>query len=172
MGELLSVPFAAAALVLCTAGVGKLRYPAGAMRALRTVGLPGSVGLVSALAAFEIGLGSWCVIAPGPFAAAAAASIYASFAVIGRVLVARHASCGCFGEGDLPASAAQSLLSAALAALCGVAVVRTPSSLQWMLDEPVAVAGSLLIALAGCAYAIIMVYALLPSAWAAWSPRG
>jgi predicted metal-binding membrane protein len=169
LGELLSVPFAAAAVVLCAAAAAKLRYPAGVMRALATIGLPGYLGLVWALAALEMALGIWCLLAPGPSAAAAMASMYAGFAVVARVLAARRASCGCFGEGDLTASAAQSLLSAVLAALCGAAAVRTPDSLQWMLGRPAGLAGALVIAVAGCAYAIVMVYTLLPSAWSAWN---
>ncbi len=171
MGELLSVPFAAAALVLCAAGAAKLRHPGGAIRALGTIGVPASPSLVRALAALEMALGVWCLIAPGPAAAAATASLYAAFAVVARVLAVRRASCGCFGESDLPASDAQVVMSAALAGLCVAAALRTPNSLQWMLARLPGVAAALMIAVAGCAYAIVMVYTLLPAAWSAWSPN-
>jgi hypothetical protein len=169
VGDVLSVPFAAAALVLCAAGTAKLRSPMGAVRALRTLGLRASRGLVRALGALEVALGGWCLVAPGPSAAAAAACMYAGFAVVARALASRQASCGCFGDSDLPASVAQCLLSAVLAAVCVGAAVRTPRTIEWMLGRTAGLAGTLLLAVAGCAYGIVLAYTLLPTAWSAWS---
>jgi len=169
--EVLGVPFAAAALVLCIAGVAKLRSPHPAARALAALGLGAAPGLVRALGAFEVALGCWGLIAPGAVVAAATAAAYAVFAVLARLLVLRRASCGCFGESELPASTWQSALSSVLAALCVIAAVRAPASFLWMLGRPAAMAAGLLVALVGCAYAIVVAYTLLPAAWAAWSPR-
>jgi len=38
--------------------------------------------------------------------------------VLALLLARRRAACGCFGEGDFPASPVQALLSAVLAAAC------------------------------------------------------
>ncbi len=169
--ELLSVPFAAAALVLCVAGIAKIRSPRAATGALSSLGVGAVPGLVRALGALELLLGCYSLIAPGVETAAAMAAAYAVFAVVARLLVSRRASCGCFGESELPASMTQSLLSAGLAALCVGAAVHAPASLLWMLARPVSLAAALVISLAGCAYAMVVAYTLLPSAWAAWSPR-
>lgn len=171
MGEILSVPFAAAALVLCVAGVAKLRSPQAASSALSSLGVGAGAGRVRALGALEVTLGCYSLIAPGAVVAAIMAAAYTVFAVVARLLVSRRASCGCFGESELPASTAQSLLSTVLAALCVLAAVRAPSSFLWMLARPAGLAAALVVALAGCAYAIVVAYTLLPSAWAAWSPR-
>jgi hypothetical protein len=169
VSQLLSVPFAAAALVLCVAGAAKLRSPAGAARAITTLGLPGSRPLVRGFGALEIVLGAWCLAAPGPIPAGVATSTFAAFAVVSRALVSRRASCGCFGDGDLPASAAHVVLSALLGALCAASALGAPRSLEWMLGRPPGLAGALVIAAGGCAYAIVLAYTLLPPAWSAWS---
>ena len=171
MGEALSVPFAAAAVVLCVAGVAKLRAPATASAALASLGAPTSPVAVRVLGVLELGCGCWCLIPPGRVPAACAAVAYATFAVLAWLLARRHESCGCFGESELPASLAQSLLSAALSATCALAALSSPLSLQWILARPATIAASLVIALAGCAYALIAAYTLLPEALAAWSAR-
>jgi hypothetical protein len=168
--EILSVPLAAAALVLCAAGTAKLRSPTGAVRAVRALGAHASPGLIRALGVLEFALGAWCLVSPGPRAAAVAACMYAAFAAVARALASRQASCGCFSDSDLPASAAQCLLSVVLAAVCVAGAVRTPRALEWMLARPAGLAGSLVLAVVGCAYAIVTAYTLLPSAWSAWSP--
>jgi hypothetical protein len=168
--EILSVPFAAAALVLCAAGTAKLHSPTGAVRAVRALGAHASPGLIRALGVLEFALGVWCLVAPGPRSAAAAAGMYAAFAAVARALSSRQVSCGCFGDSDRPASAAQCLLSALLAAVCVAGAVWTPRALEWMLARPTGLAGTLVLAVVGCAYAIVMAYTLLPSALSAWSP--
>jgi hypothetical protein len=170
-GEILSVPFAAAALVLCVAGVAKLRSPHPASGALASLGLAAGPGPVRVLGALEVALGCSGLIAPGALVAVPMAAAYAVFALVARLLVSRRASCGCFGESEVPASTGQSVLSVVLATVCVLAAVRVPASLLWMLARPVGLSAALVLALAGCAYAIVVAYTLLPSAWAAWSPR-
>lgn len=171
MNAALTPPFIAAALVLCVAGVAKLRSPAAAVRALRVLGLGAGSGAVRALAAFELVLGGWCVAAPSPGAAALLGALYAGFAVVALLLARRRASCGCFGDSDAPASALQSLLSLALAALGAAGALSTPHGAGWVLDRGPASAGVLAAGIAGCAYAIVVAYTELPVAWAAWGAR-
>ena len=112
MADVLTAPLAVAALVLIVAGVAKLRAPAPAAAALRELGLPAAALAIRAFAAGEIALGVWALAAPTSVAAIALACCYAAFAVLALLLASRRAACGCFGEGDFPASRAQALLSA------------------------------------------------------------
>ena len=57
MTDALTPLFAVAAIVLCVAGLAKLRSPATATRALHAVRLPAPVWAVRALALAEIALG-------------------------------------------------------------------------------------------------------------------
>jgi hypothetical protein len=164
MAAALTPPFALAAIVLCVAGVAKLRAPGSAAEA---VGAPTIA--VRAFAMGELALGAWALATPGPIPAATVASVYAGFAVLGLVLARRHAPCGCFGERDQPASAVQSGLSVLLAATAALSAHWSPRSLTWLIERsPVA-----LIGLAGAAYAAVLAYTVLPAAWSAWesSPR-
>jgi hypothetical protein len=172
MRAALTPPFIAAALVLCVAGVAKLRAPAAAVRALSVLGVGIGSGGVRAFAAFELALGGWCIAAPSPGAAALLGAVYAGFAGVALPLARRRASCGCFGESDAPASALQSLLSLAFAVVgaCG-ALLSTPHGAGWVLDRGPGPAAVLAAGIAGCAYAIVVAYTDLPVAWAAWSAR-
>ncbi len=168
MSSALTPPFAIAALVLCVAGSAKLRRPAAAVTAARIAGLPGSALLVRAFAAFELVLGGWCLIQPTRVGTVAIALTYGSFMVLGAVLVRRHAACGCFGEGDAPASALQALLSAALALVALGSSVAVPHGVAWIFgrqpDEVVAVA----LGVAAAVYGVVIAYTELPRAWTAW----
>jgi hypothetical protein len=164
----LTAPFAVAALVLCVAGAAKLRSPHGAVRALAAAGFIVPAALVRGFAAFEVGLGSWCLIAPGRVSAAMLAGVYAMFAGLSLLLARRRAACGCFGDGDAPATAFHSLVSATLAVVALLAMIWPSHGAGWIVAHHAAV---LVVGILGCAYGTIVAYEELPRAWSAWSPR-
>ena len=161
MAEVLTGPFAIAALVVAIAGVAKLRAPAPAAEALVTLGMPPARWLVRLAALVELGLAGWCLASPGRWPAVALALAYAGFSVVAALLARRRASCGCFGE-DAEVSVIHVGLSALLAVICAAAAVWTPPA--------VLAAGSVPLALgvAGAAYAVVLAYTELPAAWSAW----
>lgn len=169
MREVMTSPFAVAALVLCAAGVAKLRSPGQAVRALHTVGLPAGAALVRLFAVAEVALGAWCIARPGPVAAAMLALVYAFFVPLSAVLARRHTPCGCFGERELPVSAAQPALSAVLALVAVVAAASGVHGFAWLLGRPPLGALALAVGIAGAAYATVIAYTELPLAWSSWS---
>jgi Methylamine utilisation protein MauE len=172
MTAALTPPFAVAALVLCIAGVAKLRAPDGAAGALRAVALPGSVTLARLGALAEVALGAWALIRPSAMTAALVALVYAVFCGLSLALARRDGECGCFGDTGAPASALQSLLSGALALVAGAAAVAGAHPIGWVLGSAGAAIGVVAaLGLVGAAYAAVLVYTALPQAWAAWSGR-
>jgi hypothetical protein len=171
VADVLTDPFAVAAVVMVVAGVAKLRAPAIAVRALREIGLPAGSALVRGVAGLEVGLGVWCLLEPGAFRAIALACCYAAFAALALMLARRRAACGCFGEGDVPASGFQALISAVLAAVCAAAALWSPHDLGWLSHRPAGFVAVLVIGIAGSAYATVLAYTQLPAAWSAWSAR-
>jgi hypothetical protein len=162
----LSGPFVAIAAVLCAAGAAKLSSPATAARSLADV--PHSA--IRAFALAELAVGVWAAVHPTVAGAVAVAILYTLFAIVGARLSRRRLACGCFGsDGDIPASPVQVVLSsmAALAALAA-AVSGAPHGAAWMVSSgPYGVV--LLAAALGSAYAIVLCYTRLSSAWLAWS---
>ncbi len=168
MADALTPMLAAAALVLCVAGVAKLRSPGAAVRALATLGVPTGAGPVRLVAAGELGLGVLCLLHPSRPAAAALSAVYATFAGIAIALKRRRAACGCFGDGDVPASGLQAALSAVLALASLASASAPPHGLAWMLARPLPSAIAMLSGIAGAAYGGVLVYTELPRAWRAW----
>jgi hypothetical protein len=158
LADALTVPHAVAAIVLCVAGVAKLRAPRTAATAL---GVPAA--LIRAFALYELALGAgalgWSALSP------LLALTYLGLAALTLVLGRRAQACGCFGEGDAPASALQSAISALLA----VAAVAPAHGAGWLLARPPASAVVLVLGIVAAAYAIVVAYAELPPAWRAWS---
>jgi hypothetical protein len=158
LADALTVPHMVAALVLCAAGLAKLRSPGTGATAL---GIP--AGLIRAFSVYELALGAgvlvWPVLSP------LLALTYLGLAGLTLVLARRAQSCGCFGGGDAPASRAQSLLNLVLALVCA-----GPShGVGWLLDRPPGPAAVLVLGVAAAAYGIVVAYAELPAAWRAWS---
>jgi hypothetical protein len=171
LAQALTAPFLVGALVLCTAGMAKLRSPVPAMRALAGAGLPDGAALVRAFAGLELALGIWAGLDPSPASAAAVAGTFMILAGVAALLVRRASSCGCFGDHEAPASQLQPLLSAGLATIAGAAAVWPPHGLVWVLGRPPATAAALVLGVAGAAYATVLAYTELPTAWGAWSPQ-
>jgi hypothetical protein len=174
MTAALTGPFAVAALVLCIAGVAKVRAPHGAAGALATLRLPSSPALVRVVALAEVTLGVWALIRPSALSAALVAIVYAVFCGLSLLLARRHAECGCFGaaSGGTPASAVQAVLSGVLAAVALAAAVAGVHGIGWILGSAGATIGLVAaLGILGAAYAAVLVYTALPQAWAAWSGR-
>lgn len=111
-----------AGALLVLAGTAKLRAPAGTVRALSDAHLPGTPGLVRALGALELAVGTAVLAVGGRPPAIAAALLYAGFAgfvVRGRRTVG--ASCGCFGEERTPVGRVHVVVNVVAAASAGSA---------------------------------------------------
>lgn len=171
MAAILSTPIAVAAIVLAVAGAAKLRSPDGARHALATAGLSVPRAVVRSIAAAELALAALMVLAPGRLTCALLAMTYAVLALVARVLTRRGAACGCFGGDDVPATAAHVWLSAVLALIAGAGVAWPARGIAWLLAASPGVAGPLTLGIAGAAYATVLAYTELPSAWSAWRPR-
>lgn len=159
MADALSTPFGVAALVLCVAGLAKLRAPGAAGAA---VGV--EPALVRAFALCELAVALWALADPAPLSAALVACMYGGFSALSLVLARRRAACGCFGTGEVPASRTQAALSALLAACAVAAAIRPPHGAPWLATHPVIAVG-----VAAAAYATVLVYTTMPSAWSAWA---
>jgi hypothetical protein len=153
MSAALAPAFVVAAFVLCVSGALKLRSASPRMRGL-------AVG--------EVALGTACAVHPTPALALALAAVYASFAVAAAVLRRRREACGCFGENDFPVTLAHVIASELLGTLALAAAFAGPRGLGWVLGQPPPQAAALLIGIAGAAYAVVLVYTVVPRAWAAW----
>jgi uncharacterized membrane protein YphA (DoxX/SURF4 family) len=165
-------PLVVAALVLCVAGVAKLRSPGAAVAALSTLGIRVPRLLIRALAVLELALGAFVALDPVRVASAVVACLYALFAGLSLALASRRANCGCFGEQDAPASVLQSLLSGALALVAIAAAIWPPShGIGWVLGHDLPLAAALFVGIAGAVYASVVAYTDLPPAWTAWSAR-
>jgi hypothetical protein len=171
LAEALTPPLLIAAAVLLAAGALKLRAPRTAARAMGELGLPAGRVATGALASTEVAVGGWCVIAPTRPATIALAVMYCAFAAAAVVLARRRASCGCFGDTETPASASQSLISAAFAAIAVAATIHPAHGMPWILGRPLLDAATLTIGILGAVYATVLAYTELPRAWASWSVR-
>jgi hypothetical protein len=90
---------------------------------------------------------------------------YAGLAALTFVLARRAQACGCFGEGDAPASGVQSILSLGLA-LVSVAPARP---IGWLVDRAPGTAAVLVLGVVAAAYGIVVAYSEIAPAWRAWS---
>ena len=158
MADALTAPHAVAALVLCAAGVAKLRSPRTAATALGV-----RAAVIRAFSVYELALGAgalgWTVLSP------LLALTFAGLAALTFVLARRARACGCFGEGDAPASVAQSVLSLGLA----VVSVCSAHGAGWLVHRAPGSAAVLVLGVAAAAYGTVVAYAEIPAAWRAWS---
>jgi hypothetical protein len=164
VSQALTPPFLVACLVLCLAGLAKLRAPRTAAGALAV-----PPWVVRVLAAGELALGAACALHPGRAGAAALAAVYSVFAIVAAVLRRRRVACGCFGDSDFRVTRAHVLASELLAAMAAAAVVVSPRGLSWLASQPVSTVGVVGLGIVACVYAVVLVYTQVPPAWAAWS---
>jgi hypothetical protein len=164
VSQALAPPFLVAALVLCIAGVSKLRAPGTAAAATGT-----RPGVIRALALGELAVGAVGAIHPIRAGAVVLAVVYLVFAVVALVLRRRRVVCGCFGDNGLPVSLAHVIASELLGALALAAALAGPRGLGWLAGQPGITAAALAVGVAGAAYATVLVYTAVPPAWATWS---
>jgi hypothetical protein len=165
LANALTVPHAVAALVLCVAGLAKLRAPAPAARA---VGV--AAPLIRAFATFELGLGLWALTTANLASSVLMAALYAGFTALSVALWRRGAACGCFGSDRAPASPIPSLLSAALALVAAVCAAAGPHAVRWILARPPGSVTVLVLGISGAVYGTVLAYSELPLLWRSWSP--
>ena len=165
MGGALGVPLLVAALVLCVAGVAKLRAPDAAARAVGA-----DRRIVRLFAAGELGLGGVVLAAGGPVPATIMAALYAGFAILTLRLARAGETCGCFGAPQSPASPLQSALSGVLGAVCLLAAFGGARSLDWIIGRSPGIVTVLGLGTAGAVYGIVLAYSELPQLWRSWSP--
>ncbi|MGH2868385.1 MAG: MauE/DoxX family redox-associated membrane protein [Solirubrobacteraceae bacterium] len=165
MANALTVPHAVAALVLCVAGLAKLRSPAGAARA---VGLP--PGPVRIFAGAELALGVWALADAAGLASLLMTGLYVGFAGLTIRLARNGKACGCFGAQRSPASPLQSLLSIALAGACALAAAGGTHAAAWISGRPPGFVTLLVVGTAGAVYGVVLAYSELPLLWRSWRP--
>ena len=165
MASALAIPLLVAALVLCVAGVAKLRSPGAAAAAVGA-----DPRLVRLFAAGEVALGSAVIVVGGALLALVLAGLYAGFAVLAFRLARAGEACGCFGAPENPASPVQSALSAVLALVCAAAAAGSAHDLGWILGRPAGAVVVLGWGTAGAVYGIVLAYSELPPLWRSWEP--
>lgn len=123
MNEVLTVLAWAAALLLVTAGLAKVRQPSATSATLRAASLPSHPATVRSLGLVECVLGVALLALGGRAPAVLLAASYLGFALF----AARHrqrpgSSCGCFGESSAPLGRRHVVVDGAVAvALVGAA---------------------------------------------------
>jgi hypothetical protein len=129
---------------------------------------------VRVLGGAEVALGVSAAIRPGAVSGGLVALAYGAFAATASLLVRadRSADCGCFGQASSPASAAHVALNAGA---CGVAIAAAlvrPPGLQWIATRAPLVAVTVVIGLAGAAFAAYAALTLFAPAWRAYGSGG
>ena len=110
--------YLASASLLLIAGAQKLVDPAPLVRALLTLRLRVSRGLVRAGAAAEVALGTASLLRDSRWLALGVAASYVAFTAVVVLALARGgvlASCGCFGKADIPPTRLHAVVTGAFA---------------------------------------------------------
>lgn len=168
--DLISGPFAAAALLLAAAGVPKVCDPLSTVRALRSVRLPASRGAVRLLGVVEVAVGAAAVLLGGPLPAVLVAVHYTAFA--GFIVLALRrggavASCGCFGARDTPPTLTHLLLDVGAAAVALAAAATAVPGLATTMAEGPWAGVPLLAATVTCTWLAYLALTELPAVAAA-----
>jgi hypothetical protein len=132
-------PFFVVAALLGVAGLAKVRRPLPTAQAMRTAGLPGSLGLARALGVIEVVVALLALGFGGPSTALVVAAAYVAFASVSIRLVARGAAggCGCFGDESAPVTNLHVGLDLVAAVLAGLAALWPTDGLPSIVaDEP------------------------------------
>lgn len=169
MADALTPPLAVAALVLCVGGATKFRCPVTAGRALAELGVPAPVALVRLLAVVELAVGACALAWPAAVPRVALAVLYSGFAAASTLLARRRSSCGCFGDRETPASVAQAALSSCLALVSLGAAIWQAHGAEWLLARSAPTAVTVTLGVGAAAYALMLAYTELPSAWSTWA---
>jgi hypothetical protein len=128
--QMLTGPFAAFSLLLVAAAGPKIVRPQSTLRALSSLGLPGSPAAVRLLGVVEVAVGVGALVTGGRAFAALVAASYLAFAAYVALALVRGgalASCGCFGKPDTPPTRLHLIVNATAAAVA-IAVAVNPST--------------------------------------------
>lgn len=135
MSEAWGALAAVASALLVVAGPAKVRRPWTTAVALHV-----TPAVVRAGAAVETALGVWALAWSGPVAHLAVATSYLGFAAFVGAALARGtpvASCGCFGEPDVPPTVAHVVLDLGMAtAALGAAATGAPRLVALVGEQP------------------------------------
>jgi hypothetical protein len=123
----LIAPFFAAAGLAAVSGLGKLRHPGSASRALSALRLPSAPWNVRVVGLVELAIGTWCLFAPGRAAAVSLGLLYGGFAVfLAALMRAGGASCGCLGTKEASPSVAHIVLNVVAASVAAIVAFAPP----------------------------------------------
>jgi hypothetical protein len=140
MSDILAGPYFLAGFLLALAGLGKIRHPAPASRALAAAGLPDRWVAVRTLGIIEVTVGGLALAAPTAPVSLALAFTYLSFAAFLTYLIMARvpaASCGCAGSRDTPPSVLHVVLDLfAVAAAVAVALDPVSDVVRFALGTP------------------------------------
>ncbi|MXW95134.1 MAG: hypothetical protein F4110_00840 [Acidimicrobiaceae bacterium] len=170
--SVVSAIHASAAVLLVVAGAAKLSRPAQGVADL--LGFRAPTPLVRLVGASEAAVGIAALLVGGP-AAWAVGLLYATFAVIvGRAVLVKAGSCGCFGRLDAPPSRVHVLGNLALAGVsfvaAGAAVAPVQAIAQSIGDRP-AVGAALVAEIVLVAGLGLVAFTALPEALGARTAR-
>jgi hypothetical protein len=130
--RVLSGPFFAGAFLIALSGLGKLRRPEIAQRALLAARFPASPALVRTIGLIELAVGAISIVFPIRSAVLSLGAIYALFAAFLLIQILRNirdASCGCFSKHDVPPNLVHVVLNV-LAAVVAVLVATTATDVE------------------------------------------
>jgi hypothetical protein len=167
----LTPAFASVSALLVLSGAMKLRAPAAASGALRTMSVPAATTPVRLAAACEIALGAWALASPGRLSAGLVAAAYGGFAVFVAGLLrdrGRAAGCGCFGSAEAEVHPMHFVVNLVAAGVAVASVVSPPPGIAHVLAHHLAVGLVLCAGVAGAAYAAYLLYTAAPAAWRAY----
>ena len=136
--------------LLVLTGIAKLVRPTDTARAIRTLGVPGSLTLTYLLAVMEVSIGALVLVTLEPLWFALQAILYASFLlwVVWAIRTdAPLASCGCLGRDDTPPYWGHTLVNALGFAVSLLAA--TIANTEVVFGESFAVAAQLSVVVAG-----------------------
>ncbi len=169
-GTALVPAFTVACALLVLAGVSKLRSPLAARQALRVLGVGVPAVAIRVLGAGELGWGVLAVLRPGPVPAAGVAVAYGGFCLVALLLLRAGPSvdCGCFGQASSVSSWAHVVLNAVACGLAVAVALIRPPGLLWLHTRAPLVAVTIVIGMAGAAFAAYAVFTLFPPAWRAY----
>lgn len=166
--------FAASGLVVVS-GFAKLRDPGPAGRALGALRIAPARRTVQGIGLVEIGVGTWCLLAPSGASAACLSILYVAFAAFLALLMRADgsASCGCLGNHDARPTLLHIVMNMTAAAAAGVAAGASPRGV-FAYSARLPVAGlPFLLGTALIAYLAYLTVAYLPAAfWAYRRPAG
>jgi hypothetical protein len=148
-------PFFVVAALLGVAGVAKVRQPLPTATAMRSAGLPGSLGLARVLGGIEVVVAALALGFGGPSTALVVAAAYVAFASVAIRLIARPApsGCGCFGDDSAPVTNLHVALNLGAGVLAGLAAVWPTQGLPALVvDDPLP--SALLVALVAVGVAL------------------